>query len=87
MRVFAVIFTEPSPKGIERLQTLFPSAYELLPSMVFIVKSSSVSGPDDLAKSIGIKGDARDSTGVVFRLGTGYAGYTKKTLWEWLDDE
>ena len=87
MRAFAVIFTEHSPKGIERLEALFPSTYELVPRTVYIVKSPSVSGPDYLARSIGIKGEDRDSEGVVFRLGTGYAGHTKKTLWGWLDDE
>ena len=86
MRTYAIVFTEPGPKSVERLKSeAEPAPYELLPGSVYLVKSFLSS--DEIARLVGIKGDDRDAAGVVFRLGTGYAGFTKKALWEWLDDE
>ena len=86
MRTFAIIFTEPSPEAVNRLKSeASPDPYELLPDKAYLVKS--VLSSNEIAKLVGIKGEGRNASGVVFRLGTGYAGFTKKALWEWLEDE
>ena len=87
MRTYAIIFTEPSPQGGKRVKasTSHPVPYELVPDVAYLVKSLLPS--DEIARLVGIKGEGRDASGVVIRLGTGYAGFTNKALWEWLDDE
>ena len=86
MRTYAIIFTEPSPEGVERVKLAAELApYELLPGRIYLVKSFLPSG--EIARLVGIKGEGRIASGVVFRLGTGYAGFTKKELWEWLEDD
>ena len=86
MRTFVIVFTEPSPEGVKRVResTADPSPYELVPDRVYLVRSALTS--DEIAKMTGIKGEGRVAAGVVFRLGVGYAGFTKKALWEWLDE-
>ena len=89
MRTFVIVFTEPSPQGAERVvktsSAMLAPPYELVPDTVYITKSPSTC--DEIARAVGIKGEDRVAAGVVFKLGAGYAGFTKKTLWEWLDDD
>ena len=87
MRTFVIVFTEPNQQGVAQLRGALTSPpYELVPNMVYLVKDSLLA-TNDLARLAGIKGDTRIAAGVVFRLGTGYAGFTKKALWEWLDED
>ena len=40
---FAVVFTEPSPEGIERLRHHYPHLYELVDGSVFVVRHAGLS--------------------------------------------
>ena len=84
MSVFAVVFTDPSPRAAEHLQAAFTGAYELVPNTVYLVRSDKLS--TDVAERAGIKSDDRVSRGAVFKLNHAYSGYTSRSLWEWLGD-
>ncbi len=83
MNVFLVVFTPSTPRAISRLQSEFPGHYELSENTVYLVRSEELSS--DVAAKVGIKSDPQLATGAVFKLNHAYSGYTKKTLWEWLD--
>lgn len=82
---FAVVFTEPSPEGIERLRHHYPHLYELVDGSVFVVRHAGLSS--EVAYHAGIKSEPRVAEGVVFRLNHAYSGFTAKSLWEWLGEE
>ena len=84
MNVFAVVFTDPSPRAAKHLQAAFAGAYELVPDTVYLVRSDKLS--TDVAERAGIKSDDRVSRGAVFKLNHAYSGYTSRDLWEWLGD-
>ncbi len=84
MNVFAVVFTDPSPRAAKHLQAVFAGAYELVPDTVYLVRSDKLS--TDVAERAGIKSDDRVSRGAVFKLNHAYSGYTSRDLWEWLGD-
>ncbi len=85
---FAVIFTESDEDGlgraVARLRREFPGHLELVSRTVYLVRHDGLSS--DVSKRVGIKGDERTADGVVFRLAVGSSGYTKRELWEWLDN-
>ena len=86
MSTFAVIFTgktDLSAAG-SRLMKSFPDAYNLNRS-TFMVRADSLSS--EIAEAVGIKGDNREYTGVVFKVNHSYSGYTARDFWEWLRDD
>lgn len=87
MRLFAVILNDPNGPVEKRLreaygdQNVFP-----MNDRTLLVASDEIT--ENIAVKAGIKGDDRieDARGAVFRLNGAYAGYTAKSLWEWLSD-
>ena len=75
------MFDNVNDRAIETLKKEYPSHYKLN-SQSFAIRSKLLA--DDIARSVGIKGDARFVSGVVFRLNHIYAGYTSASLWDWL---
>ena len=84
MNAFVVVFTEPSAEAGAHLKGKFSDSYELVENTVFLVRSDELSS--DVAIKAGIKSEPRVSTGAVFKMNHAYAGYTSKTLWEWLGE-
>ena len=87
MPLFAVILNDPNEPVESRLheafgeQNVFP-----MNDRTFLVASDEIT--ENVTVKAGIKGDDRieNSRGAVFRLNGAYAGYTVKSLWEWLSD-
>lgn len=52
----------------------------------FLVVGNVYDVSENVAVAAGIKGEQRRTSGVVFRLNGSYSGFTKRTLWEWLND-
>ena len=83
---FAVVFSETaSDAAKERLKTVYPSAYELVPGSVYLVRDTRLT--TDVAEAVGIKSEPRIATGVVFKLSAFFAGFAEHRLWKWLNGE
>ena len=82
---FAVVFSESATDAVrQRLRRVYPSAYEMVPGIVYLVRDNVLSA--EVARKVGIKSDPRVAEGAVFKLNHAYAGYTDRTLWEWLGE-
>ncbi len=87
-KVLAVVLdgTQGSNAAIEkRLRKEYANVHRYTETF-FLVPVDPAVGPAQVAATAGIKGPGRDATGVVFKLNAAYAGFTHKTLWEWLSD-
>ena len=81
MADYIVIFDKESEENRRRVTELYPGAYEHNPQ-IFFVRSDEFS--EIVASKLRIKGEGRNTTGVVFKISSAYSGYTNKSLWEWL---
>lgn len=83
MAVFAVVLNEAHPDVTKRLKETHPNHYRLNDTF-FLVQGDALA--ETIAVSVGLKGDDRIETarGVVFRLNMAYAGYSVRSLWDWL---
>ncbi len=83
--LFAVVFTEGREKGFANLKDTHPKAYRLTDT-VALVAADALSG--QVAKDAGLSRDEPDeeARGVVFKLNGSYTGYSRQTLWEWLEE-
>ena len=83
--IFVVILAEGQDAGAERLRKMYPTAYELAGNVFFIAEDEALTGT--VAKALGLtKEDAESGIrGAVFRLNGSYTGFTRRTLWEWLE--
>ncbi len=83
---FAIVLTERNHKVAARIEAEFEDAFEYTDTC-WLVRCKARTLSQDVAVAAGIKGENRvlEASGVVFRLGTGYSGYTNRALWEWLD--
>ena len=84
MRSYAVMLHEPNTQVVERLKSTYENVYEFSDSSL-LVKTADLA--EDIAVVAGIKGDRRMVNGVVFKLNAVYAGFTFRSLWDWLGDE
>ena len=85
-KLFAVSLLKPNSEVYQRIEDYYPDNFRYSDTLCLVaVDHPTVS--QDVAVTIGIKGDDRvpDSSGVVFKLNTGYSGYTTRSLWEWLE--
>lgn len=80
--VFAVTLEHPSDDAWARLQNAYRDQHYLLSDTVALVRTNGLA--NDVAVTVGIKGDNRVAGGVVFKLNRAYAGYTDRKVWEWL---
>ena len=83
MAVFAVVLNEANPDVMKRLEEACPNHYRLNDTFL-LVQGDALA--ETVAVSVGIKGDDRieAARGVVFRLNMAYAGYSVRSLWDWL---
>lgn len=82
-RVFAVLLDKASIQAEARLKARYSSVYEVS-DKAFLVRTADLA--ETVAKNVGIKGDDRIMSGVVFRLNSIYSGYTSRVLWDWLSE-
>ena len=85
MNVFAVLINEPDDRVLEQLKERYGTEnLYLVNTTAILLRTAGLA--DDIAVSAGIKGGDRFATGVVFKLNRAYAGYTARSLWEWLQE-
>lgn len=85
-KLFIVIVDEAGSRkaAYEKLKRSFDTAFMHRDAAILVAAQKAVS--QEVAEAAGI-GDGDDEvSGVVFRLGDGYSGYTARHLWEWLKD-
>ena len=84
MRVFAVLLDAPSTAGFEDLKARYGEDFHAhSPTVGYVYDPNGITA--EIAKRVGIKDEARRTTGVVFALNGWYAGYTAPELWEWFE--
>ena len=85
--LFAGVLTENREEAARRLREAYSEAqvYELEEN-VFIVSDDTLTR--SVAKAAGLARDQADIgvRGVVFKLNGSYTGYTRQSLWEWLEN-
>ena len=83
MPQFLIIFDEPSAEAEARLQEHYPDHYSYhSDAPVYLVRNDGIS--EQIAKTVGMSGDDKIVTGVVFKLNSAFSGYTNGAIWEWL---
>lgn len=86
MTVFVVVLQEEEHRVQEKIEEHF-SNYLQYTDTFFLLESDKLT--EDVAVAIGIKGEKRIAgvSGWVIKLNDfNYAGYTSRTLWEWLQE-
>ena len=83
MNVFGILIHDPDERVGDRLRRKYgtESLYEVSPTTI-LLRTKELT--EDVAVAAGIKGKERIVTGVVFKLNRAYAGYTSRSLWQWL---
>ena len=83
--LFAVVLTEGQDRGAALLRTAYPKTYQLTDD-VFLVADDALTG--SVARAAALTKEEREKgvRGVVFRLNGSYTGYTRQSLWEWLEE-
>ena len=85
-RVYHVFFAEENEDAIKRMKdAIAQDGWWELDTNSYLVRTAMTS--QKLAETVGIKGEDRIVSGVVFRLNHIYSGYYDKGLWEWLATE
>lgn len=83
MNVFAVMVRDPDTPTLESLEEKYePANVYRVNDMTFLVRTRQLT--EDVSVAAKIKGADRAASGVVFKLNRSYAGYTARSLWEWL---
>ena len=85
-KLFAIVLNEPNREVDERIAKAYPRRFKYTDTCYLVAFDESVI-TEDIAEGTGLKGEDRieNASGVVFKLNAAYSGYTKKTLWEWLN--
>ena len=84
-KIYAVALDSPEPAVEGRLKERFTRVFKHTDTLLLVVGGANDLS-EDVAVVAGIKGERREVSGVVFRLNGSYSGFTKRTLWEWLQD-
>ena len=85
MNTFAVMIREPEARTLESLNDQYePDNVYRINSTTFLVRTKQLA--EAVSVAAGIKGEDRFASGVVFKLNRSYAGYTARSLWEWLQE-
>lgn len=85
MAVFAAFLDGDTRAARARIDKYYPGIHQLeLSDHLFLIRSDSIA--ETVAQNIGLKGDDRlpDARGVVFKLNAAYAGFTYRSVWDWL---
>ena len=87
--LFAVVLTGEQDKGAALISAAFGNDCYPLGDNTFVVASDGLSR--DVAMSAGVfedrDGNPGEVRGVVFKLNGSYTGYTRQSLWEWLEEQ
>ncbi|MCY3955354.1 MAG: hypothetical protein OXF47_05110 [Nitrospira sp.] len=85
-KLFAIVLNEPNDGVAERITTAYSKRFKYTDTCYLVAFDEAII-TEDIAEEVGLKGEDRieDASGVVFKLNSAYSGYTKKTLWEWLN--
>ena len=88
-RLFAVVLTEEQEKGTAAIEAAFTDRdVYLVDGNTFVVAHEGLTR--DVAKDVGIfrdsEGTPGETVGVVFKLNGSYTGFSRASLWEWLDE-
>lgn len=85
-KLFAIVLNEPNNEVAKRITTAYSKLFKYTDTCYLVAFDEAVI-TEDIAEEVGLKGEDRieDASGVVFKLNSAYSGYTKKTLWEWLN--
>ena len=83
--LFAVVLTEGEEKGANMLRTAYPKAYSIAPN-IFLVADDTLTVEVAKAAALTREQEAEGVRGIVFRLNGSYTGYTRRSVWEWLED-
>ncbi len=81
--VFAVILEEPNPAVMERLKKLYRKDALVINDASALVCADALA--EDVAVGTGVKGGDDPAGGIVFKLNRAYAGFTHRSVWEWLE--
>lgn len=84
-KMYAIVLDAPEPEVEGRLKQHYDNVFKHTDTF-FLVVGNVYDVSENVAVAAGIKGEQRRASGVVFRLNGSYSGFTKRTLWEWLND-
>ena len=82
MNVYAVMLNDSNRDVRVRLEQKYGPDNIYLIGNAFLVRTTELA--EGVAIAAGIKGEDRFATGVVFKLNRAYAGFTARSLWDWL---
>ena len=82
---FIVVVEDESKEIVEgQIKNVFPDHHYQIADNCFLISThKSMSGRVSI--EIGIDGENRKAAGAVFKLNGSFAGYTDKSLWDWMD--
>lgn len=82
--IFVVIVDDPSKRQdvLQKLKEKFEAYIHRNEAVILVADKAALT--TDVADAAGFLDKNDELTGAVFRLGDGYAGYTARSLWEWL---
>lgn len=83
--VFAVVLTEEQAKGAALLRESYPGCYEIAEN-IFLVADDALTGAVADAAALTREKEGEGIRGAVFRLNGSYTGYTRQSMWEWLQE-
>ncbi len=85
--LFAVVLTDGQEAGATRLREAYSNAqvYEL-ENNVFLVSGDMLSSTVAASAALTKEQEDEGIRGVVFKLNGSYTGYTRASLWEWLEN-
>ena len=84
MAVFAIALSQPNQSVSSLITTHYPECYKYSETL-YLVQTDALA--ENVATNVGIKGEDRvsDASGFVIKLQEfSYAGYTTRSLWDWL---
>lgn len=87
MAVFAAYLDGKTDEAAARIKERYSGAHlELLDERLYLISADTIA--ETVARRIGLKGDNQVNgvTGVVFKLNAAYAGFTYRSIWDWLKE-
>ena len=85
LKVYAVVFTTGSEKGIPLVKEAYPEALQLQKDVILVASNNLTS---EIAKASALTKERQEEgvRGAVFKLNGSYTGFAASSLWEWLEN-
>ncbi len=85
LKLYAVVFTKGSEKGIPLVEESYPDAYKVQNNVILVASNDLTS---DIAKASALTKERKGEgiRGAVFKLNGSYTGFAAASLWEWLEN-